>query len=239
MIFECSKEVFSIEINGRQIEVKIRKSSRARNIVLKVNIRGQVELVLPKRASFSKARQFLEDKLPWIIKRINAVEKNPYANLSKIPIFDEHYVVEHTYSDEEAAVTCTNNVIKIISHPNHREVVLVQYLKNLLLKEIENLVRINSISHNLRFHSVRLGKGVSTWGSCSKEGKLSFNWRLIFASKQIMYYLVAHEMAHLKERNHGPKFWHLVKSIYPDSDIARKWLKKEGRGLFQILENHK
>ncbi|HJU16874.1 MAG TPA: M48 family metallopeptidase, partial [Stellaceae bacterium] len=81
----------------------------------------------------------------------------------------------------------------------------------------------------------RLGRSVaqvgvrdtrSRWGSCSASGNLSFCWRLVLAPESVLDYVVAHEVAHLVERNHGPRFWRLVDSLYPDSAAARLWLKE-------------
>jgi predicted metal-dependent hydrolase len=66
----------------------------------------------------------------------------------------------------------------------------------------------------------------SRWGSCSGRGNLSFSWRLVFAPEPIIDYVVAHEVAHLAEMNHGPRFWRLVESLSPDSAAARAWLKR-------------
>ena len=73
----------------------------------------------------------------------------------------------------------------------------------------------------------------SRWGSCSQQGALSFCWRLIFAPDYVRDYVVAHEVAHLKEMNHSPRFWAQVKILSPDSACARKWLRDHGRTLLR------
>ena len=71
----------------------------------------------------------------------------------------------------------------------------------------------------------------SRWGSCSASGQLSFSWRLILAPEWILDYVVAHEVAHLAEMNHGPAFWRLVETLIGDPKPARSWLKRHGPGL--------
>ena len=66
----------------------------------------------------------------------------------------------------------------------------------------------------------------SRWGSCSGQGSLSFSWRLIFAPEPVLDYVVAHEVAHLAEMNHGPRFWALVERLTPGSAGPRAWLKR-------------
>ena len=69
------------------------------------------------------------------------------------------------------------------------------------------------------------------WGSCSGEGNLNFNWRLIFAPAGVLDYVVVHELAHRKEMNHSPRFWRVVEDTMPEYRKYQKWLKENGRGL--------
>ena len=68
------------------------------------------------------------------------------------------------------------------------------------------------------------------WGSCSGEGNLNFNWRLIFAPAGVLDYVVVHELAHRKEMNHSPRFWKVVEDTMPEYRQYQKWLKENGRG---------
>ncbi|MBO5209101.1 MAG: M48 family metallopeptidase [Lachnospiraceae bacterium] len=69
------------------------------------------------------------------------------------------------------------------------------------------------------------------WGSCSGNGTLSFNWRLMLAPPAILDYVVVHELCHLTHMNHSAAFWAAVESVYPDYKTARKWLKEHGHEL--------
>lgn len=66
------------------------------------------------------------------------------------------------------------------------------------------------------------------WGSCSGKGDLSFSWRLILAPENVLTYVVAHEVGHLVEMNHSPKYWAVVDGLVEDRKVARKWLKDNG-----------
>ena len=75
----------------------------------------------------------------------------------------------------------------------------------------------------------------SRWGSCASNGNLAFSWRLAFAPLFVVDYIVAHEVAHLKELNHSSKFWNVVKDIYDgDVNMAQKWLLRNGILLYSI-----
>jgi predicted metal-dependent hydrolase len=74
----------------------------------------------------------------------------------------------------------------------------------------------------------------SRWGSCSSTARLSFSYRLIFAPKEVMEYVVAHEVAHLRHMNHSPAFWNAVEFLCPQYDAAKDWLKLHGKDLYRF-----
>lgn len=76
--------------------------------------------------------------------------------------------------------------------------------------------------------SIKIKDQRRRWGSCTSDGKLLFNWRIIMAPVRIIDYLVVHEMCHLYHMNHSKEFWYLVASILPDYKERREWLKKNG-----------
>ena len=71
----------------------------------------------------------------------------------------------------------------------------------------------------------------SRWGSCSVKRSLSYSWRLILAPAFVLDYVVAHEVAHMREMNHGPVFWRLVKDLVGDPRKAQNWLRDNGAAL--------
>jgi predicted metal-dependent hydrolase len=76
------------------------------------------------------------------------------------------------------------------------------------------------------FRSYALSSAATRWGSCSSEGRIRLNWRLVHFPISIVDYVVAHELAHLREMNHSPRFWQTVESIFPEFREARKALKQ-------------
>lgn len=69
------------------------------------------------------------------------------------------------------------------------------------------------------------------WGSCSEQGNLNFNWRLIFAPAGVLDYVVVHELAHRREMNHSARFWKVVEETMPEYRKYVRWLKENGKGL--------
>lgn len=69
------------------------------------------------------------------------------------------------------------------------------------------------------------------WGSCSKDGKLNFNWKIAMAPIGVIDYIIAHELAHLKEHTHNDRFWKEVRRLMPDYGRQKEWLSQYGATL--------
>jgi predicted metal-dependent hydrolase len=87
----------------------------------------------------------------------------------------------------------------------------------------------------VEFRSYALSSAATRWGSCSSDGRIRLNWRLIHFPLSIVDYVVAHELAHLREMNHSPRFWQTVESIFPEFREARKTLRHHPPELVPVL----
>lgn len=85
--------------------------------------------------------------------------------------------------------------------------------------------------HGLHYAGVRLSSARTRWGSCGSKGTLNFNWRLVMAPPAVIDYIIIHELAHLIERNHSPRFWAGVAAMLPDYKVQRAWLKANAAKL--------
>jgi hypothetical protein len=86
---------------------------------------------------------------------------------------------------------------------------------------------------NVRMTRLSLSSASTRWGSASADGSIRLNWRLIHFALPIIDYVVAHELAHLREMNHSPAFWDVVRSVVPDYERSRGSLRD---GVVPILE---
>ena len=100
---------------------------------------------------------------------------------------------------------------------------------------------LTRIRERLDYYAPRIGRvpgriaireQKSRWGSCSSKGNLNFNWKLIMAPPQALDYVVIHELCHLHEFNHSPRFWTLVAGQMPDYEVWKKWLKAHTDDLY-------
>jgi predicted metal-dependent hydrolase len=81
------------------------------------------------------------------------------------------------------------------------------------------------------YRRIRIGGQRTLWGSCSPNGTLSFNWRLVLAPAEVLDYVVVHEVCHLRVPNHSPRFWELVEQSRPHWRVQRDWLRDHGPEL--------
>lgn len=91
-----------------------------------------------------------------------------------------------------------------------------------------------SIMHTT-YGRISIREQKTRWGSCSTDGNLNYNWRLIFAPEEVLNYIVVHELAHRKEMNHSPAFYGVVRSILPEYKKYQKWLRENGHTLWTAV----
>jgi len=108
-------------------------------------------------------------------------------------------------------------------------------LKDWLVEEarsdLDACVRTHANKLGVKARRITLRDQTSRWGSCTAGGLLSFSWRLILAPAHVLDYVAAHEVAHLVEMNHGPRFWKLVARSMPRLEEAKRWLRNHGSDL--------
>ncbi len=108
------------------------------------------------------------------------------------------------------------------------------WLRNEVRKDIAASVAKHAKALGCNPKRIAVRDQATRWGSCSTSGTLSFSWRLIFAPPFVLDYVAAHEVAHMREMNHSPRFWRLVKDAAPITPKARTWLKSHGAELHRF-----
>ena len=217
---------------GHNIKIPVRYSSRAKRISIRVNHNG-AELILPNK-HYNAGYRFLLSKESWVRQKLqNAIKHEPIDDKT-IPIFGEIYSLQHIEANY-CNVLIKQNLVEVYSNIPHDKSILIKFLRDKLLLEVTKLVDFFSAKHGLSFSKIRIMNNKNKWGSCSSKGVLSFNWRLVFAPKEILEYLVVHEMCHIIEMNHSIRFWNLVDTLYPNYKLAKLWLKGNGIKLHRYL----
>lgn len=150
-----------------------------------------------------------------------------------IPIFAQDHLIVLYHPNSSKHIIISENRL-LISHAvkeSNIARIIVFYLKQLVKDEISNYAWKISQLLQVQYNKISIRDTRSRWGSCSSSGNLSFSWRLIFAPRYVMEYVVVHELCHILEMNHSHRFWKLVRNVCPDYMHAKEWLKKHGRSL--------
>jgi predicted metal-dependent hydrolase len=108
---------------------------------------------------------------------------------------------------------------------------LERHLRALAARELPARARELASIHQSPVHRVTVRNQRSRWGSCSRRGTISLNWRLVQTPTFVRDYIILHELAHLREMNHSPRFWREVQALCPDFGRAEAWLTQNGRLL--------
>ena len=105
------------------------------------------------------------------------------------------------------------------------------HLRRLAERELPLRVMEFAARHQLTVRRVTVRNQRSRWGSCSRRATISLNWRLIQTPPFVCDYIILHELMHLREMNHSPRFWRQVETVCPDYRVAEQWLKQHSRLL--------
>ena len=224
-----------LALDGADVAVHVRLNPRARRIVMRVHpTTGAVTVTAPSRGGAGPALAFVRGETQWIARQLQRLPKPvALAPGATVPFLGAAHPVRHSLSRGPAPVWLADGAIMVSGRTEHASRRLTDFFKQqaktmLAARAAEYAVRLGTRPGRV---SVRDTK--SRWGSCSQTGALSFSWRLIFAPDFVRDYVVAHEVAHLKEMNHSARFWALVKSLSPDTARARQWLREHGRSLLR------
>jgi len=224
----------NLKLQSKTVLVSVRYSKKSKNISIRILKLGKVELVVPIRASLPKAKEFLISKIDWLNKKINQIEEIVIPE-NQIPIFGKFYDIEHQDSAYGTSVITDREKLLVTCPIVIKKDVMRRYLKNTITTEILKIAAEISAKHEFTYKNIKINDTKTKWGSCSSDKKLKFNWRLVFAPYEIVFYLVAHELCHLKEMNHSPKFWQLVETVDPNYKESRLWLRKNSLSLHSYM----
>jgi predicted metal-dependent hydrolase len=230
-----------ITVIGLDEPVEVRRHPAARRMTLRVSRTSRSVIVtLPMQCDLRQAGKFLTTHLDWVQERLTKMPKpQPFEHGSLIPLRGNPHRILFTGRRrgspvEKPAVLCGR---RDELHVNGDREFAPRRLRDWLIsearKDLSDRVRWHADNLHLKAGRLSVRDQTSRWGSCSSTGNLSFSWRLIMAPPLILDYVAAHEVCHLAEMNHGPRFWTLVQKTCPKTDEAKRWLQLYGLDLHQ------
>lgn len=213
--------------------VRLRRSARAKRLSLKIDSTNRTAtLILPGRTSQAAGMAFLSAHLDWVTERLAALpEAIPFTPGQSLPLLGE----PHRLLPARAAkrgVWIEEKTILVSGPEEFFARRVTDFLKREAKRQILDRAVPMAESIDRPITGIRIGDPKSRWGSCTSKGKLAFSWRLILSPETVLSYVVAHEVAHLREMNHSAEFWRWVEKLHPDIKTPRIWLKQQGAGLY-------
>ena len=220
----------TLAVGSHSVSVVFVRNHRARRYILRLDPTGAVRVTLPKRGSQTEAWNFLRRKTPWINERIEehlAHPPRPTAWSHGTELLYRGDLIQlaiHTNASGETIEFADQRIVVALEADVRRAV--ERHLWNLSRRELTVSTAKLAMQHGLTVRRITIRNQRSRWGSCSRCGAISLNWRLIQAPGYVRDYIILHELMHLREHNHSRRFWKQVETVCPDFKVAEKWLKQ-------------
>lgn len=227
-------------LNELGAEFEVRRHPAAQRLTLRVSrTRRAVIVTLPMQCDLVEAGSFLHRNLDWIKERLGSIpDAVPFVDGAVIPLRGEpHGLIFSGARSSHGPVTKIASTergypaLEVGGGVQHAPRRLVDWLFDQAQRDLDRAVSYHAGQLGLQPKRITVRDQASRWGSCSTTGTLSFSWRLILAPPLILDYVAAHEVAHLAEMNHGPRFWALVRRTMPKMNEAKQWLQIYGMDL--------
>jgi predicted metal-dependent hydrolase len=221
-----------------QIEIDKLIRSKRRTIALIIERDGSFTVRAPMRAPHTAIESFIQQKVDWVTRTRDKMKSMPRES-----------TMERQYIDGEKFLFLGSSfelkLVELQKHPLHfdsgftlrrsaqtrGEQVFTRWYKESAFEIITERVMQYAQQYSFTPKQVKISSAKTRWGSCSPNGTLNFTWRLVMAPPDVIDYVVVHELAHLRVKNHSSKFWKEVGSIYPEYKKQRKWLRENGEKL--------
>ena len=210
--------------------------SRRRTIALVITPDARLVVRAPLKAPVATIDEFVQKQQGWIRKKVAEMKERPQA---LVHVYEEGEIFWflgrsyplHIVDDTGAGVQRTDRLfVSRTIEPDIRSAIRRWYMAE-AAKEIHSRCMWFSMMTGCSPASVRITDARQRWGSCTHKGGLNFSWRLIQAPLEIVDYVIAHELVHLRQPDHSPKFWAKVEALMPDYKRRREWLRENERLL--------
>ncbi len=212
------------------ITVVLRPSARARRYSLRVSrLDGRVTLTMPRSASRSRALDFVREKAGWIRDKLSERPQEVLAEEGAVLPVDG--IDLEVARGRRSALVFGLGRIEVSARSHSVPAAVAGLVREHARSRLVAACDAFSSELGRPYSRITLRDTRSRWGSCSAQGALMFSWRLILAPPDILDYVAAHEVAHLAEMNHGPRFWANVERLWPDYRAHRAWLRENGETL--------
>ena len=220
--------------------VTVKRTGRRKTVAIRI-VERSVHLTVPMHLSEKHITLLLAQKDKWIRKKLAQDAEKPqlrprtFVSGEAFPYLGKNYLLELS-AGARGEVRLKDGCLRLTIPEKLQDEPGRQYIKNQLARWYRDRatgwldVKTREFSGQLGVHPnhVEIKYFKSRWGSCSMDGTIKFNWRIIMAPHRIVDYLVVHELAHLVHHNHSPDYWRTVEHCLPNYRELRRWLKENG-----------
>ncbi|MEO5931819.1 MAG: SprT family zinc-dependent metalloprotease [Candidatus Kapaibacterium sp.] len=226
----------TIVLDGVPVTYTVRRSPRAKQMRITVSAHNGVVVTLPARLKrYVNPEEILREKKLWLLHHLSTITiptpPAPLADGSIIHFLGHELRIVIGKDNSRPTVKIVENEMRVMLPSDFsgdlKDVVkawIRDEAQRIINREAERLAPLIGVHYNQL--TVRDQK--TKWGSCSKKGNLSFNWRLVLFPPKVIRYIVIHELCHLRHFNHSQRFWGLVEHHDPAFEDSIQWLKHHG-----------
>jgi predicted metal-dependent hydrolase len=220
-------------LGGESIPVLFVRHRRARRYLLRVRPDGTLRVTLPWSGSLESAWGFAERQVAWIRRQRELRAAAPPARKREwrvgTAVMFRGVAVPLTVQEDGSGwvLDWAGLRVPISGVEGDLRATVEQALWRLAWAELPGRVGALAAEHGLTVRRVTVRNQRSRWGSCSRRGTVSLNWRLVQVPERVRDYVIVHELMHLWHMNHSPAFWATVAAACPDYLEARAWLRSQ------------
>lgn len=223
-----------------ELEYTIIRSPKRKKLTITVERDRSVAVHAPVNTPEDKIREVVESKRQWIYEKTKHDQKyraiphppgKEMVNGESALYLGRNYKIEIS-PDGAAEVSFDHGFfVPAVSQERQKDALKKWYINKAKAKIIPR-ARSYSDVLGVEYAAAKIVDNRYRWGSCTTKNNVNFNWRLIKAPMYVIDYVIVHELAHLLEPNHTPRFWNIVRAQSPNMTKAKAWLRENG----QILE---
>lgn len=212
------------------------RNGRARRYILRVLPDETVRVTIPRYGSRREAEAFMRTRLAWIAARQHELRERAADRRWQPGTLvwwrgrEEQLAIESNGDADTVVVRVGELAVRTRRDDDYRAVV-ERAMRRAAVLELPAQLLALAAQHDLPVAAVSVRSQRSRWGSCSRAGRVALNWRLLQMPEPVRVYVLLHELMHIREPNHSPRFWALVDAVCPAHRESRAWLRREGLAL--------
>ena len=213
------------------IPVRIVNSLRARRYLLRLEPDGTARLVIPRRGSRAEGMRFLERNRDWLQRRhlqwqSRQSARLPWRDGAALLFRGDEVPLRVEPGPGGVTLTFADQSLRGVAPADDYREAVQAHLRRLAERELPARTQELAHEHGITISRVTVRAQKARWGSCSANGTISLNWRLIHAPQFVRDYLIVHELMHRRQMNHSARYWKLVEEAFPRWRDAEAWLKR-------------